>query len=273
MFSIAIIIFREILEISLIVGVLLAATRGLAGRSKWVWGGLGAGVLGAAMIAYFAEAISQAAEGMGQEIFNACILFLAAILIGWTVVWMRRFGRNLTQHFKDVGSAVIKGERPMYTLGIVIALALLREGSEIVLFTYSALVSGEPVIKILLGASLGAIAGTGVGVALYYGMIAISTRTLFSVTTWLLIFLAAGMVSQAVGFLQNGGFVPVMATQVWDTSYILPESSLVGNMLHVLVGYSSRPTGIQLISYILTLVSISAFLKFYGNPALASARK
>jgi len=167
MLSITIIVFREILEISLIIGVLLAATKGLTGRGKLVLGGLVAGIFGSGIVAFFAEVISNAAEGMGQELFNAIVLFAAAILIGWTVIWMRRYGRTLKQHFEEVGGAVISGEKPLYTLAVVVALSVLREGSEIVLFTYGVMVSGVSIFSVFAGAFAGLISGTAVGVALY----------------------------------------------------------------------------------------------------------
>jgi len=268
--STAIIVFREILEISLIIGVLLAATKGLRGRGPLVLGGLGAGILGSIIIAFFAETISNAAEGMGQELFNAIVLLAAALLIGWTVIWMRRYGRTLKLHFEKVGGEVIRGEKPLYTLAVVVALSVLREGSEIVLFTYGIMASGVNIYAISIGAMAGLISGTAVGVALYYGLVRISPRDLFSITGWMLILLASGMVSQAIGLLQMGDFIPVLLPNVWDSSRILSEQSFLGGVLHVLIGYSARPSIIQVIGYIFTFGIIAVILKYYGNPSVAN---
>ena len=272
MLSTAIIVFREILEISLIIGVLLAATKGLKSRSQLIWGGLVAGIFGSVIVAFFAEVISNAAEGMGQELFNAIVLLAAAILIGWTVIWMRRYGRTLKQHFEKIGGAVISGEKPLYTLAVVVALSVLREGSEIVLFTYGIIASGESLLAIFMGSIAGLISGTAVGVALYYGLIRISPRALFSITGWMLILLASGMVSQALGLLQAGDFIPVLLPNVWDSSHILSEQSFLGGVLHVLVGYSARPSVIQVIGYIFTFGIIAVILKYYGNPSAATKK-
>ncbi len=253
MLATSIIIFREVLEVSIILGVLLAATRGLAYRGVLVWTGLGVGIAGAGILAYFAESISQAMEGMGQEVFNALILFLAAILIGWTTIWMKKHGRELTQRLKHVGLSLIHGEKPLYTLAIVIALAVLREGSEMVLFTYGVIASGESITSALLGCFIGLVLGSAVGMAIYYGLLRVSTKYLFSVTSWLLAFVAAGMAAQATNFLVQAGYLPELISPVWDTSSLLSESSIVGKILHTLLGYSERPSGIQLIIYIITL--------------------
>ncbi|MCA9398861.1 MAG: FTR1 family protein [Candidatus Omnitrophica bacterium] len=264
MFSIAVVIFREIFEIALIVGILMAATRGLAKRGKWVLVGVLGGVAGSVLIAFFADRISQAAEGMGQEMLNASILLIAAALIGWTVLWMTRHGRELTQHLKQVGHSVVKGEKPIYTLAVVVTLTVLREGAEIVMFTYSAFITGGRPLELTLGFLFGGFAGAAVGVILYYGLIKIPTKQIFTVTSWLLIFLVAGMVSQAAGYLTAAGVLPELVPSMWDTSSLLAENSLVGKFLQVLVGYTQRPSGIQVLMYAVTLAGLSIAIKLYG---------
>ena len=265
MLSIAIIIFREILEVALILTTLLVETRALASRHKWIWSGLMIGVIGACVVALFTDVISSFAEGMGQEIFNAGVLVVAAILIGWTVVWMTRHGRELTQHFKEVGIAVQTGKKPLYALTVAVALSVLREGSEIVLFTYGIAVSGASFISLIVGSLLGLAGGVGVGVGLYYGLVHVSPRHLFSVTSWLLILLAAGMISQATGLLQAGGVISILGAQAWDTSHIVSEQSLLGSILHTLIGYTAQPSYFQLIMYIVSFSVLVVLLKFYGE--------
>jgi high-affinity iron transporter len=245
--------------------VVLAATRGVVGRRRSVWSGFLGGIFGAAIIAYFAKAISEAAEGMGQEVFNALILFLAAALIAWTVVWMARHGRHLTKEFQRVGKEVTEGRKPLHMLSLVVLLAVLREGSEIVLFTYGAIASGEEWKWIVVGSALGLVSGVAVGVLIYLGLIKISPKHVFGVTAWLLAFLASGMVSQALGYLTAAGFVPEIIPQVWDTSQFLSEKSWAGLVLHALLGYTDRPSGIQLIGYLTTLGGISMLLKSEKN--------
>src|SRR6266545_1642929 len=74
MFGALVIVFREVIEAGLIIGIVLAATRGVSGRGQWVAGGVVAGALGAGIVALFAEAIANAFEGSGQELFNASVL-------------------------------------------------------------------------------------------------------------------------------------------------------------------------------------------------------
>ena len=88
MFGTALIVFREVLEAALIVGIVAAATKGIPGRNRWIGAGLAAGILGSIMVAFAAEGISSLAEGMGQELFNASILGVAVVMLAWHNIWM-----------------------------------------------------------------------------------------------------------------------------------------------------------------------------------------
>jgi high-affinity iron transporter len=265
MLSLAIIIFREVLEISLILGVVLAATRGLSGRAPWVWTGLALGMAGAGVVALGAGAISEAVSGMGQELFDAAVLLSAAGLITWCVVWMKRHSAAIVRHMRDVGQSVREGRKPLYVLAVVTALAMLREGSEIVLMTYGVVLSGQPLAGVVTGGMVGLALGALVGLAVYMGLVRISIRYMFAVTGFLLVFLAAGMVSQAVGKLAAGGFIPFLSAPVWDTSDLLSERTIAGSVLHTLVGYTSQPSALQVLGYCLTIALIAVLLRFYGG--------
>jgi high-affinity iron transporter len=109
---------------------------------------------------------------------------------------------------------------------------------------------------------------------MYMGLLKISTRKLFSVTNGLIILLAAGMASQGVGFLISADLLPTWGDAVWDTSWLLTDSSIVGKMLHALVGYTARPAGIQIVAYMSTLAIIVTLVRRLGHPAAqAVARK
>src|ERR1700729_1884611 len=108
-----IIVLREAMEAGLIVGVVLAATKGVAGRSRWVAGGIAAGVLGASLVALFAAALSDAFEGAGQEVFTAGILCFAVLMLSWHIIWMSRHARSVAAELREVGQAVRLGQRSL----------------------------------------------------------------------------------------------------------------------------------------------------------------
>ena len=276
MFPTATIVFREIIEIALVLGIVLAATRGLPKRMYLIVLGLALGVLGSVVIAFFTENISQAIDGMGQEIFNASIMFIAVVFLGWTVVWMKTHGRVLAQNLKIVGQDVLAGNRSRYVLTGVVALATFREGAEIVLFTYSMTASGAfPMSEIIIGGVIGAVGGSIVGFMLYLGLLKAAQKHLFAVTSWMLILLTAGMAAQGANFLIAAGVLPELYPQVWDTSALLSGGSFLGETLKVLVGYTPRPTGMELAFYMTALLSVGWLYKNSGNfkraPSFAKA--
>ena len=261
-----VIVFREVIEAGLIVGIVMAATRGVAGRGRWVSFGIGAGVLGAAVVAIFAGAISQAFEGAGQELFNASVLGVAVVMLMWHNAWMARHGREIAEEMLKVGAAVSKGAKPLTALAIVVGLAVLREGSEVVLFLYGIMAQGTSGAALLMGGVLGIAAGAAFTGLTYVGLLAIPTRYIFSVTSWLIALLAAGMAAQSVQFLNNAGLVVALERTVWDTSWLLSEGSLFGRMLHALIGYTERPTEMQLMVYIATLFAMFLLMRL-ARPA------
>ena len=256
-----IIVFREVIEAGLIIGIVMAATRGVIGRGRWVTFGVIAGVLGATIVAFFAGAISQAFAGAGQELFNASVLAIAVIMLMWHNAWMARHGREIAAEMRSVGTAVSEGAKPLTALAIVVGLAVLREGSEVVLFLYGIMASGTTGSALLVGGLLGIAAGAAFTAFTYFGLLAVPTRYIFSVTGWLIALLAAGMASQAVQYLNNAGLVVALDRTVWDTSWLLSEGGIVGRMLHALIGYTERPTEMQLIVYIGILLAMYVLMR------------
>jgi high-affinity iron transporter len=262
-----IIVFREVIEAGLIVGIVMAATRGVDGRGRWVGAGILAGIVGAAVVAAFAGAISQAFKGAGQELFNATVLGIAVIMLMWHNAWMARHGREIAEEMRTVGHAVSEGAKPLTALAVVVALAVLREGSEVVLFLYGIFASGTSGLDLLVGGLLGVAAGAAFTGLTYFGLLAIPSRYIFSVTSWLIALLAAGMAAQSVQFLNNAGLVIVLERTVWDTSWLLSDGSLFGKLLHTLIGYTERPTEMQLMTYIATLFAMFLLMRI-ARPAL-----
>lgn len=257
----ALVVFREVFEIVLIVGIVLAATKTMPRRKLAIALGFVGGIAGSALLALFTEQVSNFAEGMGQEYFNAGILLTAAAFIGWTVLWMKKHARHMKKHFEAVGNAVIQGKAPYIALSAIIATAMLREGSEIVLFTYGMLAAGQSALSIAGGAAIGAAGGLAVGLALYHGLIRLSISVFFRVTSAMLILLVAGMASQAFGFLVAAGAFENFSNVVWDSSFILSEHGFIGQSLGTLIGYTARPTVIQLIAYIGALAFMFGWMR------------
>jgi high-affinity iron transporter len=273
MLATLLLVFREVLEAALIVSIVAAATRGVSGRGRWIGGGIAAGVVGAGVVALFASGIADAMSGMGQEWFNAAVLLAAVVMIGWHVVWMARHGRELAAQMQFIGREVSVGHRPLTALLVVVAIAVLREGSEVVLFGYGMLAGGSTASGLILGGALGIVAGTAVGLALYFGLLRIPMRHFFSATNGLLILLAAGLASAAAGYLVQADALPPLVDMLWDSSWLLTDDSFAGRTLHVLIGYTAQPSGVQILFYAATVALLMLGMRMFRVPSLASAAR
>jgi len=261
-----IIVFREVLEAGLIIGIVLAATEGVAHRGRWIAAGIAGGVAGAALLAGFAGALSNAFSGSGQELFNATILLIAVVMLGVHVTWMASHGKQMAQEMKAMGRAVVEGDRSLTAMALVVAVAVLREGSEVVLFLFGIATSTHAgAVPMLIGGA----AGVAVSWLLYRGLVAIPMRHLFKITNGMIALLAAGMAGQAAAILAGADMLPTLGDQLWDTSGILRDDSIVGRALHALIGYSDRPPGVQVLAFAATLAALVALSRLVGQgPAL-----
>ena len=199
------------------------------------------------------------------------MLGAAVVMLMWHNAWMARHGREMTAEMAAVGEAVTTGKRPMTALAVVVGLAVLREGSEVVLFLYGIVATGTSASALLIGGTLGLAVGAAFTALTYYGLLAIPARYIFAVTTVLIALLAAGMAAQAVQFLDAAGWINVLGQRLWDTSGVLPQDGIVGRMLHTLVGYTDRPTELQLIAYLATLAVMAALTRVAAPPRSARA--
>jgi len=269
-----IIVFREVFEAGLIIGIVLAVTRVVAGRGWWVSGGALAGALGACLVALFIGQLSEAFEGVGQELFNAAILGVAVVMLGWHNIWMARHGRELAAEMRATGEAVASGSKSLLALAIVVGVAVLREGFEVVLFLYGvATQEGGANSGILLGGLIGLVLGGAVCVLTYFGLARIPNRQLFAVTSVMIALLAAGMASQAIAFLAQANTVTALDHVVWDTSGLLSEKSILGRALHTLIGYTAQPTQMQLLVYVATLAIIFVLMRVFAPPPAAARQR
>lgn len=258
MFAASLIVFRETLEAALFVGIIAAATKQLSQRGRWLAGGMVTGLVGALLLALTAEHISAWADGIGQDLVNIAILSLALTMLVWHCVWVSTHGREMATEARQLGASVQGGQRKPWALFVAVALAVLREGAETVLFVAGSLTGGGPIgtASVLLACALGLTAGAVVGVALYAGLSRIPTQKLFAATNLLIALLAASIASQLARALTQAGLLEHGTTPLWDSSAWLASDSAFGALLHALVGYDARPSAVQLGFYVAVLAGI-----------------
>lgn len=273
MLAALLVVFREVLEAGIVIGVVLAASEGIRGRGLWISAGVLGGIVGSAVLAMFAERISNLFDGSGQELLNAAILGVAVVMLVWTVVWMASHGREMVIQMQAVGKDVKEGRKPLTALAIVVGMAVLREGVEVVLFVYGIMSTGmESVGNVVSGGALGVLAGGVIAFILYRGLVAIPLKHLFKVTAVVITLLAAGLSAQVVGILQDSGFIQSLADPVWNTSWLLTDDGALGRVLRTLVGYRAEPTGMQVIAYLVT-VGVIMLLSSLVNSRIAKAKQ
>jgi len=175
------IVFREVFEAGLVIGIVMAVTSSVPGRGLWVAGGVAAGVLGACIVALFTGGLSELFGGSGQELFNAGILGFAVVMLGWHNIWMARHGREIASEMRAAGEAVATGAKSLAALAVVVMIAVLREGSEVVLFLYgvAAASNADP-----LAMAVGGVAGLALACATSWLRTRPSVRTITTRSLW-----------------------------------------------------------------------------------------
>jgi len=184
------------------------------------------------------------------------------LMLAWHNIWMARHGRALSQKFKMLGSDVSEGRRTLLALALVVGIAVLREGAEIVLFMYGiALSDSTTMAQMLIGGFGGLALGVALGMATYWGLLKIPTRHLFAVTSAMIALLASGMAASSIGYLQQADIIGVLTKTMWNSSAILDQGSLLGTLLHAMIGYIAQPTQAQVLAYAVTLATIFILMR------------
>jgi len=273
MLSSFIIVFREVLEAALVIGIVASAVKGLPYRGRWISTGVILGVLGAVLVAAGIGTISNLAQGNGQELFSASVLLIAGMMLAWHNIWMAQHSREMTNRLKTVGADVITGSETRLMLVMVTALAVLREGSETALFLYGIVAGGSAQLDWVGGSLLGLATGAGLGILLFVSLSRIPVKRLFQLSSWLILFMSAGMLARGVQFLVQGGFLSGLVSPIWNTSGFISGNSLLGRSLAALLGYVPAPSLTQFLVYIISLIAIGSFMmvkqyKWSLRPAL-----
>jgi high-affinity iron transporter len=169
-------------------------------------------------------------------------------------------GRELSENAKKVGGDIRSGAKELSVLALVVLIAVLREGSETVLFLYGVAISGGggTTGAMVAGGAVGLAGGIAVGWLLFAGLLRIPVRHFFTATSVLVLLLAAGMASQAARFLIQADVLPSLASPLWDTSSIVSNGSLAGKALTGIVGYDAQPAGMQVMFFVVVALAIVA---------------
>ena len=266
MLKIAIIIFREFLEVSILLGIIFAATKHVKNRLFYITSGIMTGIVCSATLTFWARSLQNSFHESGDEIFDVAVIILTIILIGFSSLWMHNADRKIRHNIDYVICDLENNIFSKAMLILLIASTIFREGAEIVLYmiTFVGAHKSDPGVNYILGFAIGAAGGTIAGVAIYSGLIKVAARYIFKICFILLAFIAAGLAVQAAGILTSIGIITSYNQVIWDSSWLINDYSITGQFLKVMIGYKAKPNGIQIISYLVTLATL------FGCAALQS---
>lgn len=168
------------------------------------------------------------------------------------VLWMKQHGRTLK---RDMEQSLQQSKRDAnwWSVGVLVALAIAREGSETVIFLYglgfgqSGHVDSAQMLAVVIGLALAFLTFY----VLQLGGKFFSWRLFFRVTEIMLLFLGAGLFQTGVDKLIDKEILPTLVDQVWNTSALLDDSSTLGSLVATLTGYRAHPALMNLLAYAL----------------------
>lgn len=262
MFKIALVVFRECLEISIILGIACAATKSVKNSVIYIVGGIMACIIASSFLAFFITKLTFSFSGFGEELFDVFVILLTVLVVGATAVWVKNTARYIPQKVRDLSVQIEKGLAPRIILTGIVATTIFREVTEIVLYIHvlvstSELTPADCVIGFTLGITMGTVSAYGV----YYGLSKFTMRYLFQISFILFVLIAASLASEAAGILTSIGILDMYNEPLWDSSWFISDFSIIGRILKILVGYSAQPNTMQLIFYMSTILVILGFSK------------
>ena len=273
MFKIALVIFREFLEMAILLGIILAATKNVRGRGVYIATGAMCGVFCAAVLAFFTKQLAMAFDSIGDEVFDSVVILFTVFVIGWTAVWMQGYTLYIKQEVDSIATQIESGNTHKVLLTLMVAGTIFREASEIVLFIYSIITSSSvSSVDCLSGFLIGAVGGLSFGVALYFGLLKFAGKYVFKICSILLIFIAAGLAAQAAGILTSVGVLTNLTCSAWDSSWLISDGSILGRILKILIGYEAKPNMMQIAFYCATLTVLCACSMFQSKRLKAKSR-
>ena len=207
-----IIMFREVLEASLIIGILYTYLKksGNISSIKMLWGGVASAVVVSIIASFLFQMIAGGFEGSASKIFEGIVMRVASIVLTTMIIWMAR-NKNISEDLKKQAEESISSgfKYGIFTLAFV---AVFREGVEIILFLYAiGIKDGISIFPSVIGSLLGLLAGY----AIFVQGVKIPLKQFFNVTSVFLIFVAAGMLTYGVHELESGGVIPYMGGETY----------------------------------------------------------
>ena len=264
------IVWRESVEAMLVVGILYTWLRSTPEGKRglnYLWGGVAAGLALAVALALVLLGVSTWLSDEGQEWFQAIMSLAACALVVQMVVWMKKHGRTLKGELEGGARASVANDN-WWGLFVLVAIAVAREGSETVVFLYGTVSAGEGGSDMLMLALAGA-AGFVVALLTFWllqlGGKLITWRRFFRVTEILLLLLAGSLLVGGLDHLISLDVLPTIVDPVWDSSWLLSDSTGVGKVLADFAGYRALPALSSVLLWVAYWIIVWALLRWVGG--------
>ena len=247
--------FREGLEAFLILGIVLSYLNraGLKRYNKWVYAAALLGIVSAFMLAVIFQLSYNGFEnGLGKLYLKLFIMGFAVAVLSYMMLWMSRNSCNLMGEVeRAVETAVTTGS--IVAICLLAYSAVLREGFETVLFL-GAIFGDELTMQVFYGGVLGLILSAAVTIGVFKGLRSLPLRHFFKITSILILFIAAGLLTNMIGIMQDLHLMPVIVGSLFDLSWFVSDTSEVGVFFKALFGYTHSPSLMQVVSYLVYFV-------------------
>ncbi len=273
------IVWRESIEAMLVIGILYTwlktqtrsgsvdAVMGL----RYLWGGVLGGIGLALALAFIILKVQSELAAEALDYFQIAIVLIASALITQMVIWMRCNSRTLKAELEN-GLQQARENTNWWGMATLAAIAVGREGAETVIFVYG---NGLAQNTALIPFSLAVIGGFVLAFitfrALQKGTRWFSWQLFFRISEVLLLLLAAALLMDGIERMIGLDWIPAIIDPVWDSSFILDDSSTIGSLVSAFTGYRSYPALSMLLAYGLYWLAVFWLLKRASVRPLASA--
>jgi high-affinity iron transporter len=281
-----VITLREGVEATLVAGIVLAilAKAGQRELFKWVYLGAIAGVLLSSVLGAAAQAVIGGFSGQIYYLTKGIFSVAAIAMLSWMLVWMTQQARLLKKEIEaNVSHALGNREKAGWSIFTLIAVAVLREGAEIVLFiagsfNADATQTGLAQYSPALGCIFGVLMAIVIGIAIFKFGAKINIRLFFQILGTVLLLIVSGLVITSLSAFDLANTVdkvldPATGTyqflnppqkivswfglgsQITDTTVVLPQGKFPGIVLATMFGYSDKLYALQIVGYFLFLAT------------------
>ena len=278
------IMFRETLEMSLIIGIVSTYLIKTDNKSFFpaIYSGVFAAILSSIVLAvFFEQFIDGGFSGFSEELFEGIIMIFASILLGSMVIWMTK-NKDHSKQLQQITEKAINSKNTYWGIFVIVFLSVLREGIEIVLFLYGLILKNGG-ISILLS-SLGVCLALIIGYVIFYQGKKLPLAKFFQYSSIMLIFIAAGLLAHGIHELEEAGVIPYneFNSVIWDINPSLSEQQIafnmsvpkhkevfplfhekggIGNLAKAIFGYNGNPSKIEFLSWLIAISLLFYFSK------------